>query len=254
MARVSLSLILYELRGAFGEYVFKRSGGKTILTRRATHKDTIWSAWQKANRKRFYGQAVAYGRRAMADPEYYAVYRALGKKLKKTTNCLAIRDFYHAPEIVLIDPSAYSGLPGDTIKIQAKDDVGVIGVEVVIRDEAGRALERGAAVEKRGSWIYTATTAVPEGAKAVIEAEAIDRPGGTGRAEIEMVIVRSGGEDSAQASRRRSKKRAARKEYGFLELLDMLRNERRMLADGSVYLSYGERMELKWAKEGVPLA
>lgn len=58
---------------------------------------------------------------------------------------------------MMVDLSAYGGVSGDTISIQAHDDLKVRQVWVVIRENNGNELERGKAEEAftdSGQWVY----------------------------------------------------------------------------------------------------
>ena len=71
---------------------------------------------------------------------------------------IALADWFHLPEIKEIDLSAWTGQPGQSIRIRALDDVQVTEVTVTIADETDAILEQGAAVAGDNSWwTYTTT-------------------------------------------------------------------------------------------------
>lgn len=76
---------------------------------------------------------------------------------------IAIVDWFSAPKVLQINVDAWSGEPGQVIRIKARDNIGVTGVFVVIRDTQGNILEMGDAVQSRlGSpwWKYTTRACV----------------------------------------------------------------------------------------------
>jgi hypothetical protein len=89
---------------------------------------------------------------------------------------LAIADWFHAPEIREIDITAWHGGIGQSIRVQAADNVQVTQVNVVITDSAGAVLEQGAATRAEGLWwIYTTTATATDGAQVLVTAQ--DLPG-----------------------------------------------------------------------------
>ena len=85
-------------------------------------------------------------------------------------------DWFHVPEILELDVSAWHGAVGQVIRVKAVDDVQVTQVNVVITDSAGAVLEQGQAVRADGLWWnYTTTATEPEGPRVV--ATARDLPG-----------------------------------------------------------------------------
>jgi hypothetical protein len=72
---------------------------------------------------------------------------------------VAVADFFHAPDISVIDVSGYSGHAGDVIRIEVTDDFAVRTVKVVISNVDGSLVEEGYAVQEAigYEWTYTAT-------------------------------------------------------------------------------------------------
>ena len=50
---------------------------------------------------------------------------------------IAIIDWFSAPKVLEINVDTWTGKPGQTIRVKARDNVGVAGVSVVIRDWRG---------------------------------------------------------------------------------------------------------------------
>ena len=115
----------------------------------------------------------------LADPAKKAVYADKAKQKGLTVFALCIADFMHAPAVDNINLSSYTGKTGETIGIQATDDVAVAGAAVRILDTTGAVLEQGPAQAKGANWIYTTTTELPVGQPVTIEVTASDLPGHT---------------------------------------------------------------------------
>src|SRR5205085_1417154 len=92
---------------------------------------------------------------------------------------LAISDFFTAPVIADIITSGYTGVVGNRIEVQAKDDTKVTGVKVGIFAGDGTLIEEGAALLDDASeqWFYTATQVNATLAGSKIVATAMDLPG-----------------------------------------------------------------------------
>ena len=58
-----------------------------------------WSEAQGAQRERF-RQAIAYARKAMADPEVRAHYEELGRKANRQAFRVAVSDFYAGKDLL----------------------------------------------------------------------------------------------------------------------------------------------------------
>lgn len=93
---------------------------------------------------------------------------------------IAIVDWFEAPEVLEINVDAWTGKPGQTIRVKARDNVLVAGVTVVIRDLDESVLETGeAAPTEAGSpwWKYTTRAYVKMEPFPIVEATARDLPG-----------------------------------------------------------------------------
>lgn len=96
-------------------------------------------------------------------------------------------DWFHPPEILDVDLSAWNGGIGEAIRMQVQDDVQVAQVTVVITDEADAVLEQGAAVQQEDAlwWVYTTTAEASGTPKVIVSAQ--DLPGHISQ------VVESGG-------------------------------------------------------------
>lgn len=121
----------------------------------------------------------------------------------------AVSDFYHAPEIVSVDSSDYTGLPGEVLIINATDDFMVKQVTVAIYDHDNVLVESGRAKQLPDSeyWEYTATRVNNSGGR--VEITATDHPGNEdkmvlnveGTAEMVTVLVTATGTPNQPVSR-----------------------------------------------------
>lgn len=93
---------------------------------------------------------------------------------------IAIVDWFEAPHVLEINVDAWTGKPGQTIRVKARDNVGVAGVSVVIRDQDENVLECGEAVPSEGGrrwWKYTTRAYVRMEPFPIVEATARDLAG-----------------------------------------------------------------------------
>ncbi len=91
------------------------------------------------------------------------VYVNKARDKHTTAYSLALTDWFGAPAVLLVNVDAWTGKPGQTIRVKAKDNVWVAGVTVVIRNAEGNVLESGEAVPSKASnrwWKYTTKTCV----------------------------------------------------------------------------------------------
>ncbi len=177
MAKVRRNVLLGDVSGRIGnDIVFKRAcGGQTILCRKPTFlDDRVFSPAQKEHQKRF-REAAAYAKQAAAQNPIYA---EKAKKTGQPAYNVALADFMHPPEILAVDLSGYSGRAGEVIRIQARDDVAVARVSVVIADAGRQIVEQGQATSNSSGlwWTYTATEDCPT-ATAIIVAHVEDLTG-----------------------------------------------------------------------------
>ena len=93
---------------------------------------------------------------------------------------IALLDYLEAPRVLQIDVDAWTGEIGQTIRVKARDSVGVAAVSLVIRDAQGNLLETGDAVQAgAGSpwWHYMTRARIPVTPFPGVEAIARDLPG-----------------------------------------------------------------------------
>lgn len=173
MAKVHVNSMISRISGEVDGFVYKTIRGRVFLTKKPVFRRRKWSVAQREGHDRLKA-ASAYAKAVWADPAQKAFYEQLGRKRKAwRAYSLATADFLNPPEIRGIT-CARDGEQGAVVWIDAIDDVEVVTVEVIVRDEK-RVVTRGAATLVRDRWCFT----VPQGPLAGLEVEAIasDRPG-----------------------------------------------------------------------------
>ncbi|MDR2120087.1 MAG: hypothetical protein LBP64_04335 [Tannerella sp.] len=177
MAKQTNNIVTHGLSGTIGGMlVFRQTASGTVVQSppRTSGKE---SEAQRAHRRKFQ-RAVLYANAAVSDPATEAAY-ATKVKPGQAARHVAVADFFHAPDIDVIDLSGYHGKPGDVIRIEVTDDFAVAEVKVVIRNSDGSPVEEGYAKREATGyeWTYAATAenAVLTGDR--IEILASDTPG-----------------------------------------------------------------------------
>lgn len=192
MAKAKLSPVFDEVRGAYGDLVFKEVKGITVWAHKPVQTDGPNTA-QTAFRTRCL-RGHEYARLVTKDPGMLALYQEASERTGKSVYRLCTSDFHHQPEISEFHLDAYNGRIGDLITFVAMDDFGVVRATVTLSDEeAGTLIEQGEAVPQvdgTAYWQYAATKAVPVGTTVCVRIEAFDRPYGRGTISGTKPIVK----------------------------------------------------------------
>ena len=175
--KVKLNPMFEEVSGQLGEMVFRELRGETVVSRKPILSGGPTEN-QLEHRERF-KQAAAYGKSALADADTRALYEATAKSKNMPVFALTVADFFNAPVIDALDLSEYNQQPGSLIHISARDDFGVMRVQVSIVSDNNDPIENGEAVAVGGGWVYTTTATITTGTSVVVNVVATDRPGGT---------------------------------------------------------------------------
>ena len=174
MAKVRRNIVIHGLSGSLGDQlVIKQDkAGRTIVAAKpALDPNRPFSEAQKEVQDNF-REATAYAKTARTQQVY--VDKAEG--IPQSGYNLAVADWFHAPEILEMDASAWHGQAGQVIRVKAIDDVQVTQVNIVIMDASNTVLEQGQAVAAGGLWWnYTTTASAPDGPQVI--ASARDLPG-----------------------------------------------------------------------------
>ena len=174
MAKVFDNIVLSGLTGSLGgKLVLRRGrGGQTIVSKKPVFAaDREFSDAQKAHQQAF-REATAY---AKANKNENIYLERAGQTGQVPYN-LAVRDWFHKPQITALDVTGWNGGAGQAIRIQAVDDVRISRVSVVITDGNGTVLEQGHAHPGDASW-WTYMTTKPAGGNRRLEVTALDFPG-----------------------------------------------------------------------------
>jgi hypothetical protein len=154
-----------------GQFVIRRlRDGRTIVCKSPDFSNRKLSDSQKEHHMRV-KSAAAYARTASRSQLVYAE-QAEGTMLNAYN--VAVRDWFHAPEIHRL------GRYGTAVRIWATDDTRVTAVTVFVLDENGEILEQGQAVQGRGDWWEYIPSV---NGRVVVEAR--DLPGNKVKAELE---------------------------------------------------------------------
>jgi hypothetical protein len=179
MAKVYDNPITEGLSGKLGKRLVFRKGrkGKTIVALNPVYSENrLFTETQLAHHEAF-RQATQYAVGARNNP----LYVTLAREADATAYNLAVADWFGKPQVLEIDPSRWTGQPGQTIRVMAKDDTQVTKVVVVIKDGNGTILMQDFADQVDSVWWnFTTTSAVADPSAATISATAYDLPGNTG--------------------------------------------------------------------------
>jgi hypothetical protein len=179
MAKVFDNPITEGLSGKLGRRLVFRKGrkGKTIVALNPVYSENrLFTETQLAHHEAF-RQATQYAVGARNNP----LYVTLARGADATAYNLAVADWFGKPQVLEIDPSRWTGQPGQTIRVMAKDDTQVTKVVVTIKDENDTILLKDFADPSDGPWWnFTVPTAVSNPSTVAISATAYDLPGNTG--------------------------------------------------------------------------
>ena len=178
MANIYRNKYARGLRGALGaqHVVHQTASGKTIVTTRPEFDENLTYTERQPMQQAAVRDAAMYASLA----ETQEVYINKAAKSGSTAYAVAVADWYSSPRVLAIDIDRWTGNPGETIRVKARDAVMVASVMLVIRDPQGEVLEMGAAVlSEAGSpwWIYTTQSLVSLQPFPTVQAIAFDLPG-----------------------------------------------------------------------------
>ncbi len=189
MARLKLHPMFEEVRGKFGEIVYRESYGTLHMSHIPDLTGIVPSAGQLEQRERF-RQAAVYGHLALADPTTRTLYKGVADERNKPVLSVTIADFLNAPSIDELDVSEYEGSLGSPIYVRASDDFSVQTVQIKISDTDGQTLESGMAIVEAGTgrWKYTGQTNISMEGNIRIQVLVTDRPGNVTNKESTKVM------------------------------------------------------------------
>ena len=151
MAKVRNNMFVRGLSGKLGGQFVLRTlrDGRTIVCNVPNFSKRKLSKDQKQHHKRFQ-EAAAYAKSASRS---LPIYAQLAAGTMKNAYNVALGDWFHPPVIHKVERC------GNTIRVQARDNVMVASVQVLVLDEKGKVMEKGEGVKKKGDWWEYAPTA-----------------------------------------------------------------------------------------------
>ncbi len=164
---------------AQGSGDYKTSSGKTILISKPSFDEGREETKTEETLQDALRKAATYANFAHRQEIY--INRAREKHVPAYS--IAIDDWFGPPTVLLVSVAAWTGKPGQTIRVKAKDNVWVAGVTVIIRDAEGKVLETGEAVPSKSGctwWKYVTKTRTEVTPFPHVEAIARDLAGNQG--------------------------------------------------------------------------
>jgi hypothetical protein len=153
MPKVGLYSLLNDTRGKMSQFVCRRFRGRTIIQRAPVFTQP-WSDAQKQTRATFSG-ASAYARCVAANPTLRDRYKARADRHRLTYRHMAIRDYFHPPEVTGLVVGTYTAANGGLLIAHATDDFEVARVIFALYDAGGTLLHESAARPVNGDWHLT---------------------------------------------------------------------------------------------------
>ncbi|HMB22906.1 MAG: hypothetical protein ACM33V_09020 [Chloroflexota bacterium] len=156
MANIYRNIFIHGLNEILGNRAAscRTFSGKTIFVGNAPYDDNEKYTERQKSSPDAIRKAIAYADFAKTQEAYLNRELATGV----SAYYIAIMDWFSAPRVLVINVDAWTGKPGQVIRIKARDNVEVAGVSVVIRDPQGNVVEAGEAVQSRPGnawWKYT---------------------------------------------------------------------------------------------------
>jgi hypothetical protein len=94
MAKVKLNPLFQEIHGKVGDLVFRRTPSGGTIVYEAPKKSRGNTRYAQKVQQHHMGEAHAYARAAMADPERKARFEEQGKKEKKSAYLMALSRYW----------------------------------------------------------------------------------------------------------------------------------------------------------------
>lgn len=165
-----------QAAGGNGFVIHQTGSGEHLIVSRALFDENVAYTETQDIHQAVLREAGTYASFANAKE----IYRRKARGTGATPYSLAFLDWLGAPRVLEINVDHWTGQPGQTIRVKARDNVLVAQVDLVIRDGQGRVLEMGEAVQESvGSawWRYTTQSHVPLCPFPSVQAIAGDLPG-----------------------------------------------------------------------------
>jgi len=178
--KVFLQPGLLGLSGGMKGWVYSICNGKTYLGSKPLLTAEREPSEAELDQQMRFKKAALHAKALLADPDTRQFYQMIAKQSGTPIFAVAMGDTLNEPSIKPLDLSTYQGRIGDTIAIEAMDDIGLaeMNVNIVAQDrtpiESGKAVENGV---RSGEWTCTATKQVALGTDIFIEVMGVDHAG-----------------------------------------------------------------------------
>jgi hypothetical protein len=156
--------------------VHHTSSGKTIVASKPMFDDNLAYTERQTMHQAAVRDSAMYANFA----ENLEAYICGAEEMGTTAYALAIADWYGSPRVMEINVDHWTGNPGETISVKARDNVMVARVMLVIRDTQGHILEMGEAMQSEAGgawWDYTTQSTMSLTPFPSVQATAFDLPG-----------------------------------------------------------------------------
>ncbi|UYQ94072.1 hypothetical protein MKQ68_03075 [Chitinophaga horti] len=188
MIRKNFNAISSGCSGIFARQVMQRiRRGQEEVCKVPVRRPGPGTPRQAEARKRF-ADANEYYRKVRRQPALNALYER-SKTQRLSVQNLCVGDYFHAPEILEVDTSTYTGMPGNRVLIRATDDFCVKSVKVSVYDAEGVMVEEGEAFQLGDAeyWEFTASCMNIGGGYFIVSAS--DWPGNITSIEVPLAAA-----------------------------------------------------------------
>lgn len=178
MANIHRHILIHTLTDVLGErFLYGKAGTqKAALSGKPARRDGEAYAGRRNSHQDLLREATTYANFAQTQE----VYINQARRTDVTPYYIALMDWFEGPKVLEIDVDAWTGEPGETIRVKTRDNVKVTKVSVVICDADENVLEMGEAVQSETDsawWRYTTTSRINIEPFPMVEAVAQDLPG-----------------------------------------------------------------------------
>ena len=170
------------LMGRIGSFVFRQWYGKTVVAKKQSPYYS--SSPAQSSHRQLFKRASLYAKNVMLHPELLQFYQSRIRGGQRAYN-LALADYFHPPQIIQVDTSAFNGSAGSTITTKVTDNGKVVSVMVRIEKADGNLLEEGNAIQQEDGlhWKFSVSNHhIQQGT--IIKVIAIDLAGRSSVSEI----------------------------------------------------------------------
>lgn len=178
MANLHRNILIHKLTAVLGErFLYRKAGtAMTMFSNKPVHRDGEAYAGRRNTHQDLLREATTYANFAQTQETY--INKA--GRTNVTAYYIALMDWFEGPSVLEIDVDTWTGEPGQTIRVKARDNVKVAKVTLVICDVDENVLETGEAVQSEPGnawWHYTTRSHINIEPFPMVEAIAQDLSG-----------------------------------------------------------------------------